>query len=48
MDYFGDGIIFDVRISYIEQSSQLGTAHAVKLAESAIDEKFLVVNGTSD
>jgi UDP-N-acetylglucosamine diphosphorylase/glucosamine-1-phosphate N-acetyltransferase len=45
MDYFGDGISFDVSISYIEQSSQLGTAHAVKLAESVIDEKFLVVNG---
>jgi UDP-N-acetylglucosamine diphosphorylase/glucosamine-1-phosphate N-acetyltransferase len=45
MDYFGDGINFGVSISYIEQNSQLGTAHAVKLAEHLIDEKFLVLNG---
>lgn len=45
MDYFGDGNGFDVSISYIEQSAQLGTAHAVKLAEPMIDEKFLVLNG---
>ncbi len=45
MDYFGDGIGFDVSISYVEQGSQLGTAHAVKLAGPMIDEKFLVVNG---
>jgi glucose-1-phosphate thymidylyltransferase len=45
MDYFGDGIGFDVSISYIEQSSQLGTAHAIKQVEPMIDEKFLVLNG---
>lgn len=45
MDYFGDGIDFGVSISYVEQSAQLGTAHAVKLAEPMIDEKFLVLNG---
>ncbi len=45
MDYFGNGIDFGVSISYVEQSAQLGTAHAVKLAEPMIDEKFLVLNG---
>jgi glucose-1-phosphate thymidylyltransferase len=45
MDYFGDGIDFGVNISYVEQSAQLGTAHAVKLAEHMVDEKFLVLNG---
>ncbi len=45
MDYFGDGNNFGVNINYIEQSSQLGTAHAVKLAEHLIDEMFLVLNG---
>ncbi len=45
MDYFGDGIDFGVNISYVEQGAQLGTAHAVKLAEPLIDEKFLVLNG---
>lgn len=45
MDYFGDGIDFGANISYVEQSAQLGTAHAVKQAEPLIDEKFLVLNG---
>jgi glucose-1-phosphate thymidylyltransferase len=45
MDYFGDGINFGVRISYVEQNGQLGTAHAIKQTESLIDEKFLVLNG---
>ncbi len=45
LDYFGDGNEFGVTINYIEQSSQLGTAHAVKLAERLIDGKFLVLNG---
>ncbi len=45
MDYFGDGIDFEVSISYVEQGAQLGTAHAVKQAEPLINEKFLVLNG---
>ncbi|MDO8727598.1 MAG: sugar phosphate nucleotidyltransferase [Candidatus Methanoperedens sp.] len=45
MDYFGNGKEFGVSISYVEQSAQLGTAHAIKLAEPMIDEKFLVLNG---
>ncbi|MDP2789368.1 MAG: sugar phosphate nucleotidyltransferase [bacterium] len=45
MDYFGNGIEFGVNISYVEQSAQLGTAHAIKQAEHLINEKFLVLNG---
>lgn len=45
MDYFGDGINFGVRISYVEQNGQLGTAHAIKQAEHLVNKKFLVLNG---
>ncbi|MFZ3382742.1 MAG: bifunctional sugar-1-phosphate nucleotidylyltransferase/acetyltransferase, partial [Candidatus Methanoperedens sp.] len=45
MDYFRNGKDFGVNISYIEQEAQLGTAHAVKLAEPMVNENFLVLNG---
>jgi len=45
MDYFGDGVDFGVNISYVEQSAQLGTAHAVRQAQPFIDDRFLVLNG---
>lgn len=45
MDYFRNGIDFGVKICYVEQQAQLGTAHAIKLAEQMINEKFLVLNG---
>ncbi len=45
MDYFEDGIDFDVAITYIEQNELLGTAHALLKAERYVDEEFLVVNG---
>jgi glucose-1-phosphate thymidylyltransferase len=45
MDHFGNGNNFDVKISYIDQDAQLGTAHAIKLAESHVGEKFMVLNG---
>ena len=45
MDYFGNGKDFGINISYIEQEAQLGTAHAIKLAEPMVNEKFLVLNG---
>lgn len=48
MDYFEDGLNFGVKITYIDQKAQLGTAHAVKRAEGLIgpdDSEFLVVNG---
>jgi len=45
MDHFGNGIDFGTNISYIDQDAQLGTAHAVKLAEPLVGEKFMVLNG---
>ncbi|MDP2218272.1 MAG: sugar phosphate nucleotidyltransferase [Methanolobus sp.] len=48
MDYFGDGGEFGVKIRYIEQKAQIGTAHAILKARDSIDpedEAFLVVNG---
>lgn len=48
MDYFEDGLTFGVNITYVDQKAQLGTAHAVKRAETLIgseDSEFLVLNG---
>jgi UDP-N-acetylglucosamine diphosphorylase/glucosamine-1-phosphate N-acetyltransferase len=45
MDHFEDGLDFGVKITYIEQNELLGTAHALRKAESYVDEEFLVVNG---
>lgn len=45
MDYFEDGIDFGVKITYLEQNELLGTAHALRKAESHVNEEFLVVNG---
>ncbi|MBN2110525.1 MAG: NTP transferase domain-containing protein [Methanosarcinaceae archaeon] len=48
MDHFEDGIGFGVKIEYIEQKAQIGTAHAILQARKAIgasDQEFLVVNG---
>jgi len=45
MDYFGNGKDFGANISYIDQDAQLGTAHAIKLAEPLVGEKFMVLNG---
>ncbi|MHC1579325.1 MAG: bifunctional sugar-1-phosphate nucleotidylyltransferase/acetyltransferase [Candidatus Alkanophagales archaeon] len=45
MSYFGDGHDFGVRIRYVEQRQQLGTAHALRQAESLAAEEFLVISG---
>jgi len=45
MNYFEGGKKFGVKINYVEQPQQLGTAHAIKLAEDSIEENFLVLNG---
>ncbi|MBP1908823.1 bifunctional sugar-1-phosphate nucleotidylyltransferase/acetyltransferase [Methanolobus bombayensis] len=48
MDYFEDGIDFGVKIEYVEQKAQIGTAHAILQARDLIgqdEEKFVVVNG---
>tara|TARA_B100002003_G_scaffold250293_1_gene289170 strand:- start:560 stop:1645 length:1086 start_codon:yes stop_codon:yes gene_type:complete len=43
--YFGDGSQFGVRLNYVLEETSLGTAGAVKNAESYLDETFLVLNG---
>lgn len=48
MDYFEDGLNFGVKITYVEQKAQLGTAHAIEQAKRFIgseDPEFLVLNG---
>jgi UDP-N-acetylglucosamine diphosphorylase/glucosamine-1-phosphate N-acetyltransferase len=45
MNYFESGRKFGVNIAYVEQPQQLGTAHAIKLAENSISDNFLVLNG---
>ncbi|MDY0386688.1 MAG: sugar phosphate nucleotidyltransferase [Methanolobus sp.] len=48
MDYFEDGLNFGVKIEYIEQKTQIGTAHAISQARQMIaqdEENFIVVNG---
>lgn len=48
MDYFEDGLNFGVKIKYVEQKAQLGTAHAIEQAKKWIepeDSVFLVLNG---
>ncbi len=44
-NYFGDGDEWGVTIEYVEQSTQLGTGHAVLQAEPIVDSRFLVLNG---
>lgn len=47
MSYFRDGLDFGVNITYVEQKSQLGTAHAIKQTKSVLSDEneFLVLNG---
>lgn len=44
-NHFGDGDDWDVTIAYVEQSTQLGTGHAVLQAEPVVDDPFVVLNG---
>ncbi|WP_080510538.1 sugar phosphate nucleotidyltransferase [Halorubrum kocurii] len=44
-NHFGDGDEWDVTIEYVEQSTQLGTGHAVLQAEPVVDGPFVVLNG---
>jgi len=43
--YLGDGSQFGVRLNYVVENAPLGTAGAIKNAESYVDESFLVLNG---
>ena len=45
-DHFGDGSKLGVRIHYVRQEKQLGTAHAVSMAEKELEDgDFLCING---
>jgi bifunctional UDP-N-acetylglucosamine pyrophosphorylase/glucosamine-1-phosphate N-acetyltransferase len=44
-EYFKDGSEMGVRIEYVHQEKQLGTADAVSSVEGMVDERFLVLNG---
>ena len=44
-NHFGDGVDWDVDITYVEQSPQLGTGHAIAQVEEHLDGPFLVFNG---
>lgn len=43
-NYFGSSFN-GVRVKYVRQSRQLGTAHALLAAEHLLDERFLMLNG---
>jgi UDP-N-acetylglucosamine diphosphorylase/glucosamine-1-phosphate N-acetyltransferase len=43
--YFGNGDKWGVKISYRQQEERLGTANAVRMAQGAVGDKFLVMNG---
>ena len=45
--HFQDGKAFHARISYVTQTKQLGTAHAVWEARPHMEERFLVLNGSN-
>lgn len=47
MNHLGDGRGLGVRIDYIHQRFQLGTAHALFQAKDSIEGRFLVVPGDS-
>jgi len=44
IDHFGRRFN-GIKLNYIEQPEQLGTAHAVSLADGKVSENFLVMNG---
>lgn len=45
MQHFGDGTNFGIRISYIEEDEELGTAGAIKKSSENITSTFIVCNG---
>ncbi|MFQ5996003.1 MAG: bifunctional sugar-1-phosphate nucleotidylyltransferase/acetyltransferase [Dehalococcoidales bacterium] len=44
-DYMGSGEQFGVKLTYVSQERQLGTAHALAQAKGAIKDEFLVLPG---
>jgi len=45
MDYFGDGSAFGVKIEYLKEEQRMGTAGALGLIQSKLEEDFFVMNG---
>lgn len=45
VDHFKDGENFGVDIEYVLQNEQLGTGHALMMAEDQAEDRFLVLNG---
>jgi len=45
MSYFEDGKKFGARITYVEETKQLGTAHALGCARSRIKSRFMLLPG---
>jgi len=43
--YFGDGERWGIKIDYVTQRKQWGTAHALSMVEGFVEGKFLLVNG---
>lgn len=46
-EYFGDGFLHGIKITYSHETIPLGTAGALKLAAHHLDEQYLVMNGDS-
>lgn len=44
-DYFGDGSLYGLQITYSVEETPLGTAGSVKNAQHLLDEPFLVISG---
>lgn len=44
-EYFEDGSMLSVKIDYLEQRNQKGTADAIAVARNTINERFMVANG---
>lgn len=44
-DYFGNGQRLGVKIEYVTQKKQLGTAHALKMTRDLLTERFVLLNG---
>ncbi|MCG7851426.1 MAG: NTP transferase domain-containing protein, partial [Methanosarcinaceae archaeon] len=44
-EYFGDGSGWGVKITYVHQSEQLGTAHAIGCARNHVVGRFIILNG---
>jgi len=44
-EYFQDGSLLGVKITYVTQAERLGTAHAIGTLAGSIDGAFIILNG---